>query len=111
MKQAQMPPVSPIPGTRGNPFGHVYDPAATLVQVTHDPEIDWNEEGILDACGRTVEGVQEVLLEARLPIPTPNVVYQWISRGRITHKWVPMLVYALVRAGRMKMSDLFVLKA
>lgn len=80
--------------------------------TTSDPSyrpvpIAWNDATLLKAAGGNPEKLKTLLRDARQPLPSDMAVYMWYSRGAVSNIWRPRLVYALLRAGRIKFEDIF----
>lgn len=73
--------------------------------------IAWNDPAILKAAGETPQLIRELLARHKQPLPTDWQVYQWSSRKRISHRWRPRAVYALLREGKIEIGKLFRLVA
>lgn len=77
--------------------------------------VHWNDSKILEAAGRNPETVFTLLdrhgqthADADgIAQPTPDAVYQWVSRRKIPDHWRPRIVYVLLAEQRLQMSQLF----
>lgn len=71
--------------------------------------VTWNDAKLIAAAGGNPESIKALLLAERQPVPTDLAIYQWVSRSAIANKWRPRLVYALLRAGKVTLADVFAL--
>lgn len=76
--------------------------------------VHWNDSKILEAAGRNPETVFNMLnrhgqthAADGVAQPTPDAVYQWVSRRKIPDFWRPRLVYVLLAENRLQTSELF----
>ena len=67
--------------------------------TNHGPSygITWDDGAILDTLGNSAHAVHDLLKRYDMPVPSMWAIYQWTSRRRISGRWRPMLVYALMR--------------
>ena len=50
--------------------------------------------------------LSRLLRDEGFPVPQTKTTYMWRARGRIPHKWVPMVVFALLKQDKARLSGL-----
>lgn len=72
------------------------------------PHLDWNTVAILEKAGGSAAAIRELLISQNFPAPNELTVYQWKHRRMVPQRWVPTIVYAILRAKKAKLSELLV---
>lgn len=70
--------------------------------------VAFDDTAILDALGSSPEVVRRnlrVYKQAHMDEPTAMAIYQWVSRGKISEKWRPRLLYAALKSGKLTMAQ------
>jgi hypothetical protein len=68
----------------------------------------FDDPAILTAVGKSPDAIRRNLRlyrQAGLDEPTPMTIYQWVSRGRISERWRPRLLYCALRSGKLTMTQ------
>jgi hypothetical protein len=72
--------------------------------------VDWNADALLDAAGGAAE-LRGLLSKYKFPLPLPETVYMWRSRGRVPQRWIPTILYVLLREKRITLATALVIRA
>lgn len=71
--------------------------------------VDWNADAILDAAGGAAE-LRALLDKHRFPVPTADTVYMWRNRGKVPQRWIPTILYVLIKEQRITLSSALVIR-
>jgi hypothetical protein len=71
--------------------------------------VQWDDEKILVAAGKSPEAVRAILAQYDQATPSVWAVYQWWSRKLIPNDWRAALIYAVLASDKIDVSDLFCL--
>jgi hypothetical protein len=66
----------------------------------------WDSEAMFIAAGGCA-ALRQLLADNQFPTPQIDTVYMWRARRQIPHRWVPMVLYSLLKTNKSKLSALF----
>lgn len=69
----------------------------------------WDSEAMFVAAGGAA-ALRQLLKDHAFPTPQIDTVYMWRARKQIPHRWVPMVIYAILKSNKAKLSELFAYK-
>ena len=81
-----------------------------MTNYTEQPvhPVTFDDAAILRAVGASPDAIRRNLRlyhQAGLEEPTSMTIYQWVSRGRISERWRPRLLYCALRSGKLSMAQ------
>jgi hypothetical protein len=75
----------------------------------HTPALQFNHEKLLRAFDEKPETLREIMRQTGQDVPSNTVIGNWLRKDRrfITSHWLPSVIVALRKAGRVTWRDVF----